>query len=173
MRDLTARDVMTPDVMAVSEDLTLREVARFLIDREITGAPVVDGRGRLLGIVSLADIARAFGEVERPGGTAPRRLTSRPPEALELLFAEEPVEETTVEEELADEELAEEAPLQVRDVMSNPVLTVAPDTPVDEVARVMLQARFHRVMVTAGDELVGVVSSMDLVRALADVALAG
>jgi CBS domain-containing protein len=168
MRDLTAQDVMTRDVMAVSADLSLREVARFLIDREITGAPVVDGRGRLLGIVSLADIARALGEIERAGGTAPRRLTSRPPEALELLFAEEPTEETSVEEELADEELAEETPVQVRDIMSNPVLTVAPDSPLDEVARVMLQARFHRVMVTTDGELLGVVSSMDLVRVLAD-----
>jgi CBS domain-containing protein len=172
MRDLTARDVMTPEVMAVSADLTLREVARFLIDREITGAPVVDGRGCLLGVVSLADIARAFGELENAGGTAPRRLTSRPPEALELLFAEDPVEESSVEEELADEELAEEPPLQVWDVMSNPVLSVGPDTPLEEVARTMLQARFHRVMVTSGEKLVGVVSSMDLVRTLADVILA-
>jgi CBS domain-containing protein len=88
MAELTARDVMTADVMAVSEDLTLREVARFLIDREITGAPVLDGRGRLLGIVSLADIARATGEVERPGPL--RRRGAGGPRALELLFGENP-----------------------------------------------------------------------------------
>lgn len=171
MRDLRARDIMTPDVMAVSEDLTVREIARFLIDREITGAPVVDGRGCLIGVVSLADIARALGEVERTRAMAARRPTNRPLDALELIFAVEPREERAVEEELADEELAEEPRVQVRDIMSKPVLTVEPDTPLDEVARVMLQARFHRVMVTSGDELLGVVSSMDLVRVLADFAL--
>lgn len=164
---LTARDVMTPDVLTVTADLTLRELARFLVDHEISGVPVVDGRGRLLGLVSLADVVRAAAEEEREGGTAPRKLTTRPPEALELLFAEDD-EEPVVEEELADEELAEQPPVRVADIMSTRLLTVAPVAPVEQIARAMLQARFHRVLVTDGEKLVGVITSMDLVRVLAD-----
>jgi len=164
---LTAHDVMTPEVLTVTADLTVRELARFLVDHEISGVPVVDARGRLVGLVSVADVVRAAAEEEREGGTAPRKLTTRPPEALELLFAEEPQEEV-VEEELADEELAEEAPLRVADIMSTRLLSVGPDTPLDQVARAMLQARYHRVLVTDGERLVGVITSMDLVRVLAD-----
>jgi len=165
---LTARDVMTTEVLTVTEDLTLRELARFLVDHEISGAPVIGARGRLLGIVSLYDVVRAAAEEEHEGGTAPRALTTRPPETLEMLFAEDESEPDDVEEELADEELAEEAPVRVADIMSTRVLTVAPATPLGQLARTMSQARYHRVLVTSGDRLVGVVSSMDLVRVLAE-----
>jgi CBS domain-containing protein len=165
---LTARDVMSTDVLTVTEDLTVRELARFLIEHEISGAPVVGRRGRLVGIVSVADVVRATAEQGLVGGKEPRVLTTRPPETLEMLFAEEQAEETPVEEEMADEELADEEPLRVADIMSTRVLTVPPETPIDQLARAMLQARYHRLLVTAAERIVGVVSSMDLVRVLAD-----
>jgi CBS domain-containing protein len=168
MTQLLARDVMTMDVLAVSQDMTLEEVARFLVEHEISGAPVVDPRGRLLGVVSLADLVRAGSEEERAGGVARHSDARRAPEALTLDLLEEPEPPEEQVEELSDEELAEEEPRRVADVMSTRVLSVDGATPITEVARMMVQARFHRVLITDNGKLVGLVSSMDLVRLVAD-----
>jgi CBS domain-containing protein len=66
MRPITASDLMNPNVLAVREDMTLEDLAAFLLDNEITGAPVENGRGQLVGVVSLADIVRAT--TEEPDG---------------------------------------------------------------------------------------------------------
>src|SRR6202521_5498926 len=60
MRPITAADLMNPKVLAVREDMTLRELAASLIRHQITGAPVEDGGGRLVGVVSTVDIAEAM-----------------------------------------------------------------------------------------------------------------
>ena len=57
MRPITASDLMNPEVLTVHTDMTVRELASFLIDNEISGAPVADPEGRLVGVVSVVDIA--------------------------------------------------------------------------------------------------------------------
>ena len=59
MRPITAADLMNPEVLAVGEDLTVEELARFLIDNEISGAPVKSADGELVGVVSLHDVVAA------------------------------------------------------------------------------------------------------------------
>lgn len=59
MRPITASDLMNPIVLTVRADLTLNELAAFLSENEITGAPVEDGSGKLVGVVSVVDLARA------------------------------------------------------------------------------------------------------------------
>jgi CBS domain-containing protein len=67
MKQLVAADMMNPDVIAVEPDMTVHELATFLTDRQISGAPVIDERGRLVGVVSETDIAEADLErVEAP-----------------------------------------------------------------------------------------------------------
>ena len=168
MRTLTARDVMTADVLSVTRDMTLDEVARFLVEHEISGAPVVDTRGRPIGVVSLVDLARAGSEEEPAGALAHRADLRRPPEALGFgVFDEvEPPEEES--DETDEAELAEEEPRRVADVMSGRVVSVSTDAPLAEVARTMLQARHHRLLVTEGGRCVGLISSMDLVRLMAE-----
>ena len=56
---VAAKEVMNPDVITVRDDMTVQEVAAFLTENQISGAPVEDGEGRLVGVVSYADIARA------------------------------------------------------------------------------------------------------------------
>jgi len=53
---------MNPNVLAVREDMTVEDLSAFLLDNEITGAPVENVRGQLVGVVSLADIVRATTE---------------------------------------------------------------------------------------------------------------
>src|SRR5262249_2273417 len=56
------KDLMNPDIMTVGDEMTTDELARFLIEREISGAPVVDGQGQLVGVVSMTDIGRNMAE---------------------------------------------------------------------------------------------------------------
>jgi|CXWL01.1.fsa_nt_gi predicted transcriptional regulator len=59
MREITASDLMNPEVLTVPDTLTVRELARFLVDNDITGAPVIDREGRMIGVVSVVDVAEA------------------------------------------------------------------------------------------------------------------
>lgn len=61
MLTLTAKDIMRADVITVADELTVRELVDILIGRMITGAPVVDSGGKLVGVVSLTDVARTEG----------------------------------------------------------------------------------------------------------------
>ena len=56
------KDVMNPDIMTVDDEMTTDELVRYLTEREISGAPVVDGQGRLIGVVSMTDIGRHLAE---------------------------------------------------------------------------------------------------------------
>jgi len=58
MKYLTAKDVMNPNVISVPADWSVEELSQFLIDKAITGAPVKDEAGHLIGVVSLTDIVR-------------------------------------------------------------------------------------------------------------------
>ena len=62
MRPINARDLMNPVPLTVSETMSIGELATFLTDNEISGAPVVDHEGRLVGVVSVVDLARADSE---------------------------------------------------------------------------------------------------------------
>ncbi|MCP3963785.1 MAG: CBS domain-containing protein [bacterium] len=122
MKELTARDVMSRTVMAVRDDLTLGQVAGLLADNEISGAPVEDDEGSLLGVVSVTDVNRSAAE---PG-------------------------------------------LKVRQIMTPIADTVAEETPVPEIARIMVANHYHRMVVTRREKPVGIVSSMDLLKLIAD-----
>jgi CBS-domain-containing membrane protein len=140
---LTAGDLMSREVVAVPEGMPLREAARLLLQSRVSGAPVVDPAGRCVGVLSAADVVR--GVVRRePGAGHPGRLAADP-------------------EELPGDE--------VRKHMTPDPVTVRPDTPLGTLARMMIDAGIHRVIVTdGGRHPVGVVSSTDVLAALARLA---
>jgi len=155
MKALAARDVMNPEVLTVRVDLTVRELAAFLTEHQISGAPVVDRDGRVVGVVSVTDVAE--NDAERPGlvddpsgpGFAVRGWEERMnPEDVRSLHVE------------SDD-------LLVRDIMTPTVYTVPDDTPVPKLARAMVAGRIHRLLVTRKSRVVGIVTSLDLVRLLA------
>jgi CBS domain-containing protein len=156
MKTLTARDVMNPEVLTVRVDLTVRELAAFLTERQISGAPVVDGDGRLVGVVSVTDVAE--NDVERPDLVADH---SAPEEAVRGW-----------EDRMNPEEIhplhVESDDLLVRDIMTPSVYTVPEDTPVATIAHTMVSGRIHRLLVTHRGHVTGIVTSLDLVRLLAD-----
>jgi CBS domain-containing membrane protein len=147
--DLTAGDVMSRDVVTLARDLSLRSAAGILSRLQISGAPVVDEAGRCVGVLSATDFMNrtgGSGDAPRPRGGAPACYCS--------------------EWQLADTDALPEEGVE-RFMTADPV-TVSPFTPLGAVARCLLDAHLHRVIVVNDhDQPVGVVTSTDLLAAVA------
>jgi CBS domain-containing protein len=148
MRPITAADLMNPEVLTVRDDMTVGELAGFLVDNAITGAPVEDASGRIVGVVSVFDIARLLGEEDdeddeegEPAG-ADGTATGAPGEAD------------------ADDDLL------VEDIMTPAVHAVSEDATVPAVAALMLKEHLHRLLVLRDEQPVGIISTSDLLGLL-------
>jgi CBS domain-containing protein len=146
---MRASDVMTSNVISVTPDMTVREVARIFVDNGISGAPVLDPDGHVAGMISEGDLLHRseIGTEERPR-TSWLDLWSASHEARDYIKTHA---------------------VKVRDVMTTDVLTVKPDTSLGEVASILETRRIKRVPVTDAGRLVGIVSRANLVQALASV----
>jgi CBS domain-containing protein len=141
---LAAKDVMNPAVLTVRDDMTVRELATFLTENEISGAPVVDPRGKLAGVVSLRDIVESTAE-----------------------GAEEMVERPRVSKMgWGDRMTPSELSQLVREIMTPSVYAVTEDTPVAKVAETMIRGHIHRLVVTRGGKAIGIISTLDLLGLL-------
>lgn len=136
-----ARDIMQREVIAVRETASLTELARILAENRISGVPVVDRKRRLLGVVSAHDLARG--------------------KARASAF----YNESFMVDELLDGFISDENS-RVRDVMSSAVHRVDENTLVRDVVHIMLREQIHRVIVTRGEELSGIVTTSDLLTVL-------
>ena len=141
-----AADVMTHDVVTVHAETTVKEIAEILLAKGISGVPVVDAAGALVGIVSEGDL------IHRIESDTERRRSWW----LEL-FADR--------EKLAQEFIKSHA-RKAGDVMTRRVVTVKPDTPLGEVSMLLEQHRIKRVPVVDGGKIVGIVSRGNLLKAL-------
>jgi predicted transcriptional regulator len=148
------KDVMNPDIMTVADDMTTDELARYLTEREISGAPVVNAQGHLIGVVSMTDIGRHLAE---PSEFASSRRSE---------FYGETADDLTLES--LEQRFVEERPVAVREVMTPVVHQVTATAPVAEAARLMVEHHIHRLVVTQAREPVGIITSMDLLRVVAE-----
>lgn len=182
---LSVRDIMQTDVVTVSTDTTARFLAKLLADEEISGVPVLDANGVLAGVVSSTDLVRLAADeagVEVRAGGIP--LGADPvldPEAdLDELESEEdpygfflpegsPFAGQRVLEQWSESEF--DAVL-VRDIMTPVSFSVTPETPLPELCEFLMKGRIHRAVVVEGDQLVGIVTSADVLRAVAAGAVA-
>lgn len=155
MREQAAVDVMSADVLAVDPDMTVHQLATFLTDNEISGAPVRARNGRLLGMVSLTDIAQG----ESDEGVLERDHSD--PQASVHGWEDEATSEEMRELHV------EAAETFVRDIMTPTTYTVPHDTPVSDLARTMIAGRIHRLLVVRDERVVGIVTSLDLLKLLA------
>ncbi|KAB2964543.1 MAG: CBS domain-containing protein [Thermoanaerobaculia bacterium] len=154
MRDLVARDVMNPEVIRVSTDMTVAEVAEFLVDHEISGAPVEDGDGHLVGVVSLTDVAAALAGNDQA-------VVDHPQPAFYVRGWEEKFNP----EDLAGLRVAD-SELTVEDIMTSSLFAVDEEMPVSKVAEKMVRSHLHRLLVTRGRRVVGIVTTSDLLGLL-------
>ena len=155
MSNVTASQVMTAEVLSVGPDWTVERLVEFLVDHTITGAPVVSDHGMPIGVVSLTDIARSG------------LLGARSESAASPYFTEG-LERRLGHEELGRFRIVTESQTTVREIMTSVVFSVDEHAPVQEVAEAMITGRIHRVLVTRGKKLVGIVSSMDLLPLVRD-----
>jgi CBS domain-containing protein len=138
---MKARDVMTAPVVTVPPETSLKEAAALMLENRISGLPVVDGR-RVAGVLSETDIL--YKERNAP---ARQGLVD-----WLLHYGDDPP-------------AAKLAARTVRDAMTTPAVTVPPQRTVADVADVLLDLGIDRLPVVEGDELVGIVTRSDLVRA--------
>jgi CBS domain-containing protein len=182
---VTLHDIMSLDVETVAPHMTLREVAELLAGRHISGAPVVSGE-RVVGVVSASDLL-AF-DAESRG--VPTRKESRVGEAWEegegwrqgedppaSFFADLWINAgADVRARLEVTDSPEWNVLEehtVEELMTRGLCTLPSSTPVEEAAEYMLREGVHRVLVMDDNSLVGVVTTTDIVRAVAQHGLAG
>jgi predicted transcriptional regulator len=148
------KDLMNPDIMTVADEMTTDELARYLIEHEISGAPVVDGQGHLIGVVSMTDIGRTMAE---PSDVESSRSSGFYRDIAADYALEEP-----------GESYVDQRAVTVRDVMT-PVIHQVPITAsVAQAARIMVDQHIHRLVVTQGKEPVGIITSMDVLKMVAD-----
>jgi CBS domain-containing protein len=142
---LTVREAMTPNVITVPPDKPLKDVARILIDAGITGLPVVDAAGTVVGVISEADFV-----VKGQGAGAVRHRR------LARLLGES---ETT------RHQLAKLGARTAGEAMTSPAVTITPARTMAAAAAVMVERRVNRLPVVDDGRLVGIITRADLVRA--------
>ncbi len=140
----TVRDVMTHPVQSVRPETPLKEVARLLIDHRISGLPVVDDSGKVLGVVSEGDLLMK--------GQEHGAVHHRP---LARIFGES--EETR-------RLLAKAEARTAGDAMTTPALTIDAGRPINVAATLMVERKVNRLPVTEDGRLVGIVTRADVVR---------
>ena len=115
---MIAKDLMTKDIISVAPTMPIKKLAMTLIKNQISGAPVTGKNGKIIGIVSEADLVAKKGK-------------------------------------------------DVKSIMSKKIISIAEDTPVEEIAQLMTRHKIKRLPVINGDKVVGIVSRADIVNAIA------
>lgn len=137
---MKAKDLMETRVITVGADATVAELCERMQFHHVNGMPVLDAGGSLVGIVSEEDILYGVLGLDP---SDPEKSTHLPPRgALERLT--------------------------VSQIMTSPAITVTEGTDLREVCRLMWRMRIHRLPVVHGSEVRGIISAMDLVRAVAE-----
>jgi CBS domain-containing protein len=177
---LAVKDIMQTDVVTVSTDTTARYLARLLADEEISGVPVLDSSGGLAGVVSSTDLVRLAADDSgvqlRPTGTS---------------VGIDPISDSRGDDDDADASdpygffLPEDSPFSgqrfleqwpdgdfdtvtVAEIMTPISFAVRPDTPLAELCQFLVRGRIHRAVVKENGALLGIVTSADVLRAVAD-----
>jgi len=138
---LTAADLMSTPVMTIPQEMSLREAARLLARSSISGAPVVDKDGRCLGVLSSSDFVTWAG---------------REGETVSFIA---PWGEVINIDDSPDNE--------IRHYMTAQPVFVAPRTSIGELAQKMVDAHIHRILVVENNRPRGIVTSTDILAAVA------
>jgi CBS domain-containing protein len=132
---------MTRNVLTATPDMPLTDALALLTENHVSGAPVVDG-GKVVGVFSATDLLAFFADLQSPN----RGLAFRGRRARAA-----PLEDVTV-----------------ADVMTRQVESLPPDCSIEEAALLMGRKQIHRVVVMMGDVLLGIVSTADVAKAVAE-----
>lgn len=144
------KDIMTKQVITVSEDDTVEKCANLLVTNNLSGLPVIDEKGKVKGIVTEGDLIRRASRINGPA-------------SLEVLggifYLESP-------KKFMDN-IRRSMSNIVRDIMTKDVITVSPDNTIEDATTLLVQKNIKRLPVIDKEEnLVGIVSRKDVVKYL-------
>lgn len=167
------RDAMQTHVVGVVPEMTVRELIHVLLENRISGAPVLDHRGKLAGVVSMTDVLQlAAREAEIPAG----QLAWEPVLAAEEMDEDEAGEPgvasgagrvlpfTSPEAGALPEAAFDQ--FQVRDIMTPVAFSIRPTDTLGTAIRFLLQGRIHRALVVEGGVLHGIITPFDVLQTL-------
>jgi len=143
---MNAADIMTNDVLTLNAETSVLDAARLMLQHRVSGLPVLDWQGRLVGVLTEGDLLR-----RTETGTERRRS-----HWLELLLGPG----------RAAQDYIHAHARKVGEAMSENVIHVAPDATLEQIVALMEKHHVKRLPVVAGDKMVGIVSRADLLRAL-------
>ncbi len=145
----TAQDIMTRDVITVTPDTDITHATRILLEHRINGLPVVDDQQKLVGIVCQSDMIAQQKRIPLPS------LFTLLDGYISLTSAKQ-----------FEKEVQKIAATRVEQAMSVGPVTVGPDTPLEEIASLMVEKKLHTLPVVDQKKLVGIIGKEDMLRTL-------
>lgn len=144
---LKVADLMTREVMTVSPEMTVKEAARLLFEREISGLPVVDDNSKVVGMITEKEIiSMALPKYTEQLGD------------FDIILDAEPF----------NQKIAEAGRIKVKDIMRKEVLCIGEDLALAEVARLMVAKKQRRIPVVDKErKLIGIIARADIVKEIA------
>ncbi len=164
---VTAGDLMKVDVLRLAPDALVKSAIELLQEHGITGAPVVDAEGRLVGMLSVTDVARVEHVAEGRLATEGREASVRAGAAEEEWEEEDLEGEILTMEDYGSTAATEGAP-KVADWMTRKVIHVTPATSLKVLCATLARHTIHRVPVVEHGHLRGIVSALDVVECVAN-----
>jgi len=146
---LKAKDVMTRDVIIVPETMSVDALGRLFIDKMISGAPVADSQGALIGIVTENDLIR-------------KNTRLHIPTVLRIFDAIIPLGKP----DSVEEEIRRMSASTVGEICTRQVLSVSPEASIQDVSSIMFEKGVHLVPVLAEGKIVGIIGKIDIIRGM-------
>ncbi len=148
---LTARDIMTKEIVSVTLETSLKDLAKIFVETRFGNLPVLDGAGNLAGIISETDLVEQHKPLH-----IPTVMT-----LFDWVF-------TFGSEKRFKEEVDRVTAATVGELYSTDPVTCSPDATIRELAGLMSQHRVHLLPVVDGGKMIGVVARLDLIRGMED-----
>lgn len=146
---LKAKDIMTGDLITVKPTTTIEDLARTLTEHNISGAPVVNDAGDLIGIVTENDLISQNKRLHIP--TVMRLFDA-------FIMLESPSK--------IEKEIKKMAAITVDDICTKKVITITEDTPVQDIATIMSEKKVHLIPVVEGKKIRGIIGKIDLIKGI-------
>jgi len=153
---MKVRDIMSKGVITVGREESLRQISNIFHENRISGAPVVDNEGKLLGMLSESDIVGAAKPLERK---------------LRLIYPSLSLMSVTFEQSAEEKDLAEVVrelqQMCAEEVMTPDVHVIGPEESIQKAVILMNENQVNRLPVIEGDSLVGIITRADIIHYLA------
>lgn len=146
---IKAKDVMTRNVVTVTPETEVTEIAGLLLEKHFNGVPVIDRSGNLVGIICQSDLIAEQKKLPIPS-------------VFTILDSFIPIHPPRK----AEKEVQKIAAIRASEAMTPNPVTVGPETGIDEVAAIMVNRNFHTIPVVEGGKLVGIIGKLDILRTL-------